>query len=135
VNITCRISPTSLLPLTKVILSARTSEGYEYASNHPNSFREWLFSKRPILRHGFTYRLSPFRRDSSVGDEFHEYSVIFSEPVAQGYALSSITEILVSLCHNGRPDQRIPGGFEADYGDEYIEIDQNFMANSLPKIG
>lgn len=132
---TCKISPTSLLPLTKVILSARTSEGYEFASNNPTPFREWWLSKTPILRNGFTYRLLPLLHDSDIGDVFHEYSVILSEPVAQGYALSTITEISVSLCHNGRSDRHISGGPEADYEDDCIEIDQNFMANSLPKIG
>lgn len=133
-KITCRISPTSLLPLTKVVLSAQTSKGYEFASSNPTLFREWLFSRKPILRHGFPYRFSPPHHNSNVGDVIHEYSVIFSEPVAQGYALPSITEILVSLYNNTRPGQRISEKSEADE-DEHIEIDQNFMANSvIPKI-
>lgn len=54
----------------------------------------------------------------------------------QGYALSATTEISVSL-HSTQTGQHILGKAEAVYEDEeYIEIDQNFMANSvLPSIG
>ena len=63
--------------------------------------------------------------------------MIFSEPVMQGYALSAITEISVSLHHNTQPGQHILRKVEViDEDEEYIEIDQNFMANSvLPSIG
>lgn len=137
VNITCQISPISLLPLTRVVLSARTSKGYEFASSNPTLFRTYFFSKKPILRNGFTYRLPSSHYDSDTRDVTHEYSVIFSEPVAQGYALSSITEISVTLCHNTQPDRHISGKVEAvDEDEEYIEIDQDFMVNSvLPSIG
>jgi hypothetical protein len=137
VNITCQISPVSLLPLTKVVLSARTGKGYEFASSNPTLFREWLSSKKPILRKGFTYRLISPHYDSDTKDFFHEYTVIFSEPVHQGYALPTITEISVSLHHDTPLGQRISGKVEAVHEDEeYIEIDQNFMANSvLPSIG
>jgi hypothetical protein len=135
VNITCRISLASLLPLTKVILSARTSQGYEFASSNPTLFKEWLFSKKPILRNGFTYRFLPPHEESNVRDVFHEYSVIFSEPLSQGYALPSTTEVLVSLYRNTQPHQRTPERSEENYEGEHIEIDQNFMANSvLPQI-
>lgn len=118
-----------------MILSARTSKGYDFASRNPTQFREWLFSKRLILRKDFAYRFSPPHHDSNILDVFHEYSVIFSEPVTQGYALPSITEISVSFHHDCRSDQRILEKPEADYEDEHIEIDQNFMANSVfPKI-
>ena len=131
-DIACRVSLTSLLPLTKVVLSALTRKGYEFASSNPTPFREWLFSTTPILRNGFVYRFLSPRLDLDAGDVFHEYSVIFSEPAAQGYALPSITGVSVSLCHNTRPNRKLEG----DYEDEHIEIDQNFMANSiLPKIG
>ena len=75
--------------------------------------------------------------DSNTKDIFHEYTVIFSEPVKQGYALSTLTEISVSLYHDTQLGQRISGKAETIYEDEeYIEIDQNFMANSvLPPIG
>lgn len=68
---------------------------------------------------------------------FHEYSVVFSEPVAQGYAHPSLTEILVSLCHDSQRSQLASGKTEGVQEDEeYIEIDQDFMANSiLPSIG
>ena len=137
VNVTCQISPVSLLPLTKVVLSARTGKGYEFASRDPTLFRAWLCSKKPILRNGFTYRLMSPHYDSDVKGVFHEYTVIFSEPVEQGYALSNITEISVSLYHDTRVGRRISGKVEAAHEDEeYIEIDQNFMANSvLPSIG
>ncbi|KAF9646869.1 AAA-domain-containing protein [Thelephora ganbajun] len=134
-NITCRISLVSPLPLTKVGLSARTDKGYEFASSNPTLFKTWLLSKKPILRDGFTYRLPSPRHDPDISDAFHEYSMIFSEPVAQGYALSSITEISVSLCHDTQSGQHVAGKVEAVYEDEIIEIDQNFMANSvLPTI-
>lgn len=89
------------------------------------------------MRSGFTYRLTSPHYDSDIGDVFHEYTVIFSAPVMQGYALSAITEISVSLCHNTQLGQHISGKVEAAYEDEeYIEIDQNFMANSvLPSTG
>jgi len=137
VNITCHISPVSLLPLTKVVLSARTSEGYECASSNPTMLRTWLFSRKPILRNGFTYRLPSPHHYSDPRNTFHEYSVVFSEPVAQGYAHPSFTEILVSLCRNAQPSQPISGKVEVVHEDEeYIEIDQDFMANSiLPSIG
>lgn len=119
-----------------MFLSARTAEGYEFASGNPTLFREWLFSKKPILRNGLAYRFLLPHSDSNVGDVFYEYSVIFSEPVAQGYALPSITQISVSLCDGARPGQRVSEESEADYEDDHIEIDQNFMANSVfPKIG
>lgn len=120
-----------------MVLSARTNEGYEFASSNPTLFRAWLSSKKPILRNGFTYRLIPPHYDSDIKGVFHEYTVIFSEPVKQGYVLSAITEITVSLYHDTQPGQRISGKIEAVYEDEeYIEIDQNFMANSvLPSIG
>jgi hypothetical protein len=99
-------------------------------------FKEWLFSKKPILRNGFAYRFFPPHHSSNVRDVFHEYSVIFSEPLAQGYALPSTTEISVSLCHDAQLHQHIPEKSEADREGEHIEIDQNFMANSVfPKIG
>ena len=100
-------------------------------------FKAWLFSKKPVLRSGFTYRLTLPQHDSDVGDVFHEYTMTFSEPVTQGYALSTITEISVSLYHNPHPGQQILGKVETGFEDEdYIEIDQNFMANSvLPSIG
>ena len=74
--------------------------------------------------------------DSNVKGIFHEYTVIFSEPVKQGYALSTLTEISVSLYHDTQLGQRISGKEKTVYEDEeYIEIDQNFMANSvLPSI-
>ena len=70
-------------------------------------------------------------------DAFHEYSVVFSEPVAQGYTHPSLTEILVSLCSDSQPSQPTSGKAEGVHEDEeYIEIDQDFMANSiLPSIG
>jgi len=119
-----------------VVLSARTSKGYEFASSNPVLLRTWLFSRKPILRNGFTYHLSP-HHGSDTRDTFHEYSVVFSEPVAQGYAHPSLTEILVSLRSDARPSQPISGKVEGVHEDEeYIEIDQDFMANSvLPSIG
>jgi len=136
-NLACQISPVSLLPLTKVVLSARTSKGYEFSASNSALFRTWLFSKKPILRSGFAYRLPLPYYDSEARGAFHEYSVIFSEPVAQGYALSSVTEISVSFCHDTKPAQHTAGKVGAAYeDDECIEIDQNFMANSvLPSIG
>ena len=75
--------------------------------------------------------------DPDIKGVLHEYTVIFSEPVEQGYALSTITEISVSLDHDTQLGQRIAGKVEAvEEDEEYIEIDQNFMANSvLPSIG
>lgn len=136
-NITCKISPVSPLPLTKVVLSAPTSEGYEFASSNSTLFKAWLFAKKPILRNGFTYRLMLPHDDSDTGGVFHEYTVVFSEPVAQGYALSATTEISVSLHRNKKPDQHVLGKVEVVHEDEEcIEIDQNFLANSvLPSIG
>ena len=74
--------------------------------------------------------------DSDTSGVFHEYTVVFAEPVAQGYALSAITEISVSLRHNERSSQHVLGKVEAVHEDEEcIEIDQNFLANSvLPSI-
>lgn len=120
-----------------MVLSARTSEGYEFASNNPTFFRAWLFTKKAILRNGFTYRLVLPHHDSDIRDIFHEYTVIFSEPVAQGYTLSAVTEISVSLHHNKKCGQHNLGKVEAVHEDEEcIEIDQNFLANSvLPSIG
>lgn len=130
VNIACQISPTSPLPLKKVALSARTSKGYEFASRNSSIFKKWLFSNKPILRTGFTYRLPPPRHGPDIGEVFHEYTVLFAEPFVQGYALSSLTEISVSLRCDARPD-RFSERLEAVCEDEYIEIDQNFMANSV----
>jgi len=119
-----------------VVLSARTTKGYEFVSSNPTLFKAWLFSQKPILRNGFTYRLMSPHSDSNVKGIFHEYTVIFSEPVKQGYALSTLTEISVSLYHDTQLGQRISGKEKTVYEDEeYIEIDQNFMANSvLPSI-
>lgn len=87
------------------------------------------------MRNGFTYYLPSPHYDPDTGDAFHEYSVVFSEPVAQGYTLSSLTEF--SLCHGAQAGQHISGKVQAVYEDEEcIEIDQDFMANSvLPSIG
>ena len=130
-NITCQISPVSLLPLTKVVLSARSSEGYEFASSHPTLLRTWLFSRKPVLRNGFTYRLPSPHQGSDTRDASHEYSVILSEPVAQGYAYPSVTEILVSLHRHAQPSQPVSGKGGVHEDEEYIEIDQDFMANSI----
>lgn len=137
VNLTCQIAPVSLLPLTKVVLSARTTEGYEFASSNPTLLRTWLFSRKLVLRSGFTYRLPLPHCDPDIGDPSYEYSVIFSEPVEQGYAVPSLTETSVSLCHDTQPSQCTSGKTEAVHEDEeYIEIGQDFMANSvLPSIG
>jgi hypothetical protein len=137
VNIQCQLSPVSLLPLTKVVLSAQTSEGYDFASSNPTQLRTWLFSTKSILRNGFTYRLPSPHSNPGIRDVFYEYSVIFSEPVAQGYALSSLTEISVSFCPDTQPGVHTLEKAAAVHQDkEYIEIDQNFMANSvLPSIG
>jgi len=120
-----------------VVLSARTSKGYEFASSNPTLLKTWLLSTKPILRNGFTYYLPSPPHGLDTGDAFHEYSVVFSEPVAQGYAHPSLTEILVSLCHDPQPNQSTSGKAEGMHEDEeYIEIDQDFMANSiLPSIG
>jgi len=120
-----------------VVLSARTSKGYEFASSNPTLLKTWLFSRKPILRNGFTYYLPSSPHDSDTRDTFHEYSVVFSEPVAQGYAHPSLTEILVSLSHDSQPNQPTSGKAQGVHEDEeYIEIDQDFMANSiLPSIG
>lgn len=87
------------------------------------------------MRNNFTYHLPSPHYDSDIRGTFYEYTVILSEPVAQGYPLSSLTEI--ALCHNRQPDQHPFGKVETAYEDEeYIEIDQDFMANSvLPPIG
>ena len=115
-----------------MVFSARNTKGYEFASDNPTLFRERLFSNSPILRNGFVYRLSSLQNDSDGRNASHEYSMIFSEPVAQGYLLPD-TEISVSLSHDIRPNPHPLGRLEMD---EYIEIDQTFMANSiLNKIG
>lgn len=86
------------------------------------------------MRAGFTYNL-PSHHDSDITDGLYEYTMVLSEPVAQGYALPSLTEI--ALCCNTQPDQDSWGKVDKVHEDEeYIEIDQDFMANSvLPSIG
>ena len=120
-----------------MVLSARTSKGYEFASSNPTLLKTWLFSRKPILRNGITYYLPLPPHGSDTRDAFHEYSVVFSEPVAQGYPHPSLTEILVSFRQDSQPGQPASGKAEGVHeDDEYIEIDQDFMANSvLPSIG
>ncbi|KAJ3843702.1 AAA-domain-containing protein [Lentinula raphanica] len=118
------VSRTSPVLLTEVYLSALSSAAYDAATIHGALLENFFGDKKRILYQGSVYSIgSDALSDSDVHLEFR---VDMLEPVVQGYTEAGQTTFFITSAEIGEEELEV---LSSD--DESVEINQDFLANSV----
>ncbi|KAJ4488270.1 AAA-domain-containing protein [Lentinula aciculospora] len=122
------VTRTVPIPLTEVYVSALSPAAYDAAITKNALLENLLCDKKRILRQGSVYGINS---DASPPKHRLEFRLDMLEPVLQGYAQAgSTTFIVTSSTDTGDEDEETDTlGMSSD--DESVEIDQDFLANSV----
>ncbi|KAE9389752.1 AAA-domain-containing protein [Gymnopus androsaceus JB14] len=114
------VTPTSPILLTQVYATALSPAAYDAAMAH-DSFLERLFcDKKRILRQGSVY-------SADLAHARLEFRIDVLEPVLQGFAEINNTAFIVTCLEEEDESETL--SLSSD--DESVEIDQEFLANSV----
>lgn len=125
-------------------MQALSTESYSAAKAHSSALEDWLCCDQRILRQDSVYTIDPLSlsqedtRDTGSPSRL-EYRLIMSEPVLQGYAQKGQTSFVLLPPTEVKPgvngDVATGSSFteelNSDFGDDDLEIDEGFLANSL----
>lgn len=130
------VTPTSPLLLTQVYATALSLDAYDMATTHDLYLERLFCDKKRILRQGSVYSADLYSADLANGNPPHgncrlEFRIDMLEPVLQGYAEAGTTSFILTCLEAEveAEDESEPLALSSD--DESIEIDEEFLANSI----
>ncbi|KAG8760764.1 peroxisomal assembly protein [Serendipita sp. 396] len=137
-NLKCLISPITPVSLGEVILATRSESAYIFANTDRKKFEATLLSSCRFVREGETLSLHPPTEDGnghSPNSHPHQYRVIMTDPVRQGFFNSNKTRIIVvSDVQEKTPDSSSSApSDEAWMSDEEpgSDLDESFLLSTL----
>ncbi|KIK91652.1 hypothetical protein PAXRUDRAFT_830654 [Paxillus rubicundulus Ve08.2h10] len=130
------ISATAHIPLTEVVLAAKTGPAYLMASTHGSALETWFFDTPIIFRDGEDISLpsSIFRLDGNAvqpsSTVFYSYRVRLTLPYKQGIAQRGSTRFIVASSEELNTASEDVDLLESQDAIESLEISESFMISA-----